>query len=95
MFDEFTINSNQKVSLKNFSPTETNKLDKKNLQDKYSELQDKFIELQEVFNASKKFSLLIILQGMDCSGKDGTVKKALAGVNPNGFVVQSFKQPTP
>ena len=95
MFDNYTIHSNKRVSLKNFSPTETNKLDKKDVQDKYSELQDRFIELQEVFSASKKFSLLIILQGMDCSGKDGTVKKALAGVNPNGFVVQSFKQPTP
>jgi len=95
MFDEFTISSHAKVTLKDFSPTETNKLDKKDIQEKYSDLQDKFIELQEVFSASKKFSLLIILQGMDCSGKDGTVKKALAGVNPNGFVVQSFKQPTP
>lgn len=95
MFDKFTISSNTKVTLKDFSPTETNKLDKKDIQEKYSDLQDKFIELQEVFSASKKFSLLIILQGMDCSGKDGTVKKALAGVNPNGFVVQSYKQPTP
>ena len=89
----FTITSNKKVSLKDFSASYTDKLEKKDIQDKYSELQEKFIELQEVFSASKKFSLIIILQGMDCSGKDGTVKKALAGVNPNGFVVQSFKQP--
>lgn len=91
---DFTISSNQKVSLLDLSPDYTHKLEKKNVQESYSELQEKFIELQEVFSASKKFSLLIILQGMDCSGKDGTVKKALAGVNPNGFVVHSFKQPT-
>jgi len=94
MLKDFTISSNTKVSLKDYSPVDTDKLEKKDIQDKYSELQERFIELQEVFSASKKFSLLIILQGMDCSGKDGTVKKALAGVNPNGFFVQSFKQPT-
>lgn len=94
MLKDFTISTNKKVSLKDFSPTDTDKLEKKDIQEKYTELQERFIELQEVFSASKKFSLLIILQGMDCSGKDGTVKKALAGVNPNGFVVQSFKQPT-
>ena len=95
MFKDFIINSNKKISLKDFSLTNTNNLEKKDIQEKYLELQARFVELQEVFNASKKFSLLIVLQGMDCSGKDGTVKKALAGVNPNGFVVQSFKQPTP
>jgi len=95
MLKNFTISSNTKVTLKDFSPAETDKLEKKDIQDKYSELQERFIELQEVFSASKKFSLLILLQGMDCSGKDGTVKKVLAGVNPCGFVVHSFKQPSP
>ncbi|EGW37429.1 PPK2 family polyphosphate kinase [Desulfosporosinus sp. OT] len=95
MLKNFTINSNNKISLKDFSPTDTDHLEKKDVQQDYTRLQERFIELQEVFYASKKFSLLIILQGMDCSGKDGTVKKALAGVNPSGFVVQSFKQPTP
>ncbi|HEY8909908.1 MAG TPA: PPK2 family polyphosphate kinase [Desulfosporosinus sp.] len=95
MVNNFTISTNTKVSLKDISPSDTAKLEKKDIQEKYLELQERFIELQEVFNASKKFSLLIVLQGMDCSGKDGTVKKVLAGVNPNGFMVQSFKQPTP
>ena len=92
---DFTISSNKKLSLNDFSSVNTDKLEKKDITGNYSNLQGRFIELQEVFSASKKFSLLIILQGMDCSGKDGTVKKALAGVNPNGFIVQSFKQPTP
>ena len=95
MLKDYIISSNKKVSLNDFSPTNTDKLEKKDIQEKYTELQARFTKLQEVFNASKKFSLLIVLQGMDCSGKDGAVKKALAGVNPNGFVVQSFKQPSP
>lgn len=95
MLNDFTINSNIKVSLRDFSPADTDKLEKRDIQAKHSELQERFIDLQEVFRASKKYSLLIVLQGMDCSGKDSTIKKALAGVNPNGFSVQSFKQPTP
>lgn len=94
MLNKFTLSSNNMVDLKDFSPDDTDKLEKKDILETYSMLQERFIELQEIFNASKKFSLLIILQGMDCSGKDGTVKKALAGVNPNGFVVQSFKHPS-
>ena len=96
MINKFTINSiDEKVTLKGFSPDDTDKLSKKDVEEEYGKLQEKFIELQDVFYASKKYGLLIILQGMDCSGKDGTVKKVLTGVNPNGFNVENFKVPTP
>jgi PPK2 family polyphosphate:nucleotide phosphotransferase len=39
-------------------------------------------------------SLLLILQGLDASGKDGTIKKVLTGVNPQGCRIVSFKEPT-
>lgn len=94
MINNYIINSNSKVSLKDFSPNDTNDIEKKAIQVEYLTLQERFAELQEVFIASRKYGLLIILQGMDCSGKDGTVKKVLAGVNPNGFVVHSFKEPS-
>jgi len=94
MLNKFTISSNRKISLQDFSPVDTAKFEKKDIQEDYLKLQERFIELQVVFSASQKFGLLIILQGMDCSGKDGTVKKVLNGVNPSGFVVHSFKQPT-
>ena len=96
MIKKFTISSNdEKVSLKDFSPEDTNKFSKEDVKEEYAKLQEKFIDLQELFYASKKFGLLIILQGMDCSGKDGTVKNVLANVNPNGFYVENFKVPTP
>ncbi len=94
MLNDYTIDSTRKVSLNDFKPNETDKLEKKDIQDEYLALQQRFIALQEIFAAAKSYGLLIILQGMDCSGKDGTVKKALTGVDPNGFVVQSFKVPT-
>ncbi|NOZ27170.1 MAG: polyphosphate kinase 2 family protein [Chloroflexi bacterium] len=54
----------------------------------------RLIQLQELLYAEGKRSLLIILQGMDTSGKDGTIKHVMRGVNPQGCVVTSFKVPT-
>lgn len=51
-------------------------------------------ELQDILFAQKKHSLLVILQGMDSSGKDGTVKHIFSGINPQGFIVTSFKKPS-
>ncbi len=50
--------------------------------------------LQEMLYAGRKHKLLIILQGMDTSGKDGTVRSLFAGVNPMGLRAVSFKAPS-
>ncbi|HJQ10324.1 MAG TPA: PPK2 family polyphosphate kinase [Gemmatimonadaceae bacterium] len=51
-------------------------------------------ELQDVFYADGRFALLVVLQGRDTSGKDGTVKHVFRSVNPMGCEVTSFKAPT-
>lgn len=51
--------------------------------------------LQEVFYANQSRSLLIVLQGMDTAGKDGTISHIFSGINPQGCDVASFKVPTP
>jgi len=51
-------------------------------------------ESQELLWASNLYSILIVLQGMDTSGKDGTIKHVMAGVNLQGCRVTSFKVPT-
>jgi PPK2 family polyphosphate:nucleotide phosphotransferase len=51
--------------------------------------------LQYLMYAEKKHSLLIILQGLDASGKDGVIRHLLAGMNPQACRVTSFKKPTP
>ncbi|HKP87341.1 MAG TPA: PPK2 family polyphosphate kinase [Blastocatellia bacterium] len=51
-------------------------------------------ELQELLYAANRHALLIILQGMDTSGKDGTIKHVMSEVNPQGCRVESFKVPT-
>lgn len=50
-------------------------------------------EAQNVLYASDTHSLLIILQGMDAAGKDGTIRHVMGGVNPQGCRVYSFKAP--
>jgi PPK2 family polyphosphate:nucleotide phosphotransferase len=51
-------------------------------------------DLQERLNAENRWAVLVILQGMDASGKDGIVKHVMSGVNPQGCDVHSFKQPS-
>lgn len=51
-------------------------------------------ELQELLYAAGTDALLIILQGMDTSGKDGTIRAVLKDMNPSGVHVWSFKVPT-
>jgi polyphosphate kinase 2 (PPK2 family) len=51
--------------------------------------------LQEVLYASQSKAVLIVLQGMDTAGKDGTIRHIFSGINPQGCDVSSFKPPTP
>jgi PPK2 family polyphosphate:nucleotide phosphotransferase len=51
-------------------------------------------ELQRVFYADARHALLIVLQGRDASGKDGTIRRVFSAVNPQGCTVASFKVPT-
>ena len=55
----------------------------------------KLFELQERIYAERKRSLLIVLQGMDTSGKDGTITHVIGNMNPQAVEISAFKQPTP
>ena len=55
---------------------------------------NKLFDLQNMFYADGRFSLLIILQGMDTAGKDGIIRHVLSDMNPMGIQVKSFKVPT-
>lgn len=51
-------------------------------------------ELQEMLYADGRYKLLVVLQGMDTSGKGGAIRKVFEGVNPSGVHVATFKSPT-
>lgn len=55
---------------------------------------EKLDKLQYLLYAEHKRALLIVLQGMDASGKDGTIRHVMSGVNPQGCLVTSFKKPS-
>jgi polyphosphate kinase 2 (PPK2 family) len=59
-----------------------------------SELTGRLGELQERLYANGERSVLVVLQGMDTSGKDGTIRSVMSGINPQGCKVASFKAPS-
>src|SRR3954464_15595848 len=68
--------------------------DREEIASEYSGLIEQIAALQERLYAEEKRSLLMVLQGIDAAGKDGTVKHVLRGTNPAGIRVHSFKEPT-
>ncbi len=68
--------------------------DKNTARQEFRDLRDELIEWQRRLYAEGERKLLIVLQAMDAGGKDGTTKKLMRGVNPQGVRVESFKAPT-
>jgi PPK2 family polyphosphate:nucleotide phosphotransferase len=73
------------------SPFYTSKKDFQHILARHVEQLD---ELQERLYASREHALLVIFQGMDTAGKDGTIRHVLSGVNPQGVQVSSFGRPS-
>jgi len=95
----YRVKPRSKLSLKKFDPDNTGDY-KKSDDGKASAKAEtetciaKISRLQERLYANGDRSLLIILQGMDTSGKDGTIRSVMSGVNPQGCKVVSFKTPS-
>jgi PPK2 family polyphosphate:nucleotide phosphotransferase len=68
--------------------------DKKAGLERLAELVSKLADLHDRLWAESSRSLLLVLQGLDASGKDGTIRHVLTGVNPQGCRVVSFREPT-
>lgn len=70
-------------------------LDKEKTKDKTSSMLEEISELQNLLFAESKHSLLVLIQGMDGSGKDGLIRDVFTSMNPQGVMVKSWKAPTP
>ncbi|MEJ7830709.1 MAG: PPK2 family polyphosphate kinase, partial [Segetibacter sp.] len=68
--------------------------DKVKTREKTALLLDELDELQNLLFAEAKHSVLVIIQGMDASGKDGAIKNVFGTLNPQGVAVRSYKAPT-
>lgn len=83
-----------KIDISKISTRAPKGLDKEETKKLTKQYLDKLPELQNRLYAQGKFNYLIILQGVDASGKDGVVKSVFSGVNPAGCSVTSWKAPT-
>ena len=82
------------VKLANYDPDYIGNYAREQADDESKKLGKELSELQELLAAAQQQSVLIILQGMDTSGKDGTIRHVFSSMNPQGCTVHSFKQPT-
>ena len=84
-----------KVKLSKISTLAPHKLNKEHTKKELVKLKIRLEELQNLLFAESKHSLLVIIQGMDGSGKDGVVRNVFETVNPMGCRVFAFKAPSP
>lgn len=91
----FQLESGKRIRLANIDPNGTDNLHERDEAELHIEqLTERLQDLQDILYAQKQQSVLFVIQGMDCSGKDGVVKRALGGLHPQGFEVHSFRTPT-
>lgn len=84
-----------KIKLNETDTRAPQEFDKKETKEELQDILKKLDELQNLLYAECKHSVLVVLQGMDGSGKDGTIRNVFGKLNPQGVVVKSFKTPTP
>ena len=90
----FQVKPGQRVKLADFDPDDTAGLNKKEVKDRLEENVEKLADWQYRLYAENRRAVLLILQGMDTCGKDGTIAHVTCGLNPQGCRVTSFKQPS-
>ena len=85
----------EKILLSEISTRAPKDLDKKETKEKLEKILLELDELQNLLFAENKHSVLVVIQGMDGSGKDGVIRNVLGNMNPQGVTVKSYKTPTP
>lgn len=93
----YRVEPGTRVDLSRFDAADTSAFPqgKSKTQDVFARLNGRLEELQERLWAEHRHKVLVVLQGRDTSGKDGTIRHVFDGVNPIGVRVASFKAPTP
>ena len=103
LLKEFLVEPGSEVNLKSYvtdwtETDEAKELGKDAIKERAAEIlaesRKQLAGAQELLYAADTHSVLIILQAMDAAGKDGTIRHVMAGVNPQGCQVFSFKKPS-
>ncbi|MDR1989413.1 MAG: polyphosphate kinase 2 family protein [Acidobacteriaceae bacterium] len=94
LLDHYKVTSGEEFHLSSIHPDDTRDLSKEEAQEWITQAIEMMSELQEKLYAQDHWALLLIFQAMDAAGKDGTIKKVMTGINPQGCQVFSFKTPS-
>src|SRR5579862_2763962 len=87
------IHPNKKISLEDIDPDDTHGVRKAQGNALLSKNVERLSVLQYLLYAEGRRSVLVVLQGIDAGGKDGTIRHVMSGLNPQGVRVTSFKVP--
>jgi len=90
----FRIDGSSKFHLRSHKTNAKGGLDREEGEKILDANRKRLADFQEKLYAQDRWSLLVILQGMDAAGKDSAIKGIFEGVNPQGCEVTSFKQPS-
>lgn len=82
------------IQLSSISTRAPKSLNKEKTKAKTAAILEELDELQNLLYAENKHSILIVIQGMDASGKDGAIRNVFGKLNPQGVRVHSFKAPS-
>ena len=95
MNKRYLIKPGARVRLQDFDPDDTNDLEQdESTKRRAAKDLETLSKLQELLYAARANSVLVVLQGIDTGGKDGTIRHVFSSVNPQGCHVASFKLPT-
>ncbi len=84
----------KKIKLSEIDTRAPHGVDKGAAKEEFNEILDELDGLQNLLYAEGKHSILVIVQGMDASGKDGLTRDVFTSMNPQGVNVTSYKEPT-
>lgn len=95
LYKKLIVEPGSKIKLKQVDAAyHANYRDEESVKADLAKYSEKIAELQRKLYGEKKHSLLIVLQGIDAAGKDGTCWHVMQAMNPQGTFVHGFKQPT-
>jgi PPK2 family polyphosphate:nucleotide phosphotransferase len=95
--DRYRVTSHKGFRLSDYNPNDIypSDFEEKSAVDLLKDRIRRLSALQEKLFISKSAAILIVVQAMDCGGKDSTIKHVTEGIHPQGLTVTSFKTPTP
>ena len=93
--DKYIVKGGKKTDIRKL-PTDSRAdgVDKEEIIRKYEENKQELIALQDKFYADGREGLIVVIQALDASGKDSSIKNVFSGINPQGVKVYSYKAPT-